>query len=154
MAGVVALYSCSKDDDPADKGKKAAKELCDCYSKANDEQAKDACNDAIENKYKKYDGNKAFVDAYLVELAKCGSMGGDLAELGAQAAQEFCDCWADVPADDLGDMAKMFCAMPLMSKYAAVMMDETFGAVFTVGMLASCPDALGWLETFQSGMGQ
>ena len=153
MTGVVALYSCSKDDDPADEGKKAAKELCDCYGKAQSTQAQDACDSANESKYKKYENDKAFVNAFLVELEKCDNMGDDNSELGAQAAQEFCACWADVPADDPGDMAKLNCAMPLMSKYGAVMMEKTFGEAFTIGMQNSCPNAYEWLEKFQSSMG-
>ena len=149
MAGVVALYSCKKDDadNPADEGKKAAQELCDCYSKAQDEQAQDACDSAIENKYKKYEGNKAFEDAFFVEFAKCGSVDGDFAELGKEAAQELCDCFSNA-ADQLDEMA---CMMGLMGKYDGLFRDTQgqggnpdFEDAFSNEFMGNCNNIPDW----------
>ena len=93
LAGIAAFSTCKKDDDPADEGKKAAKEICACfdyiagfagveidegnaaafliaYGKFED------CIDRLEDKYAKYEDNTAFERAAEKEFAKCKAAEG------------------------------------------------------------------------------
>ena len=76
IASAVAFFSCKNDEteDPADLGKKAAQEWCDCnkqYEKDGNEEKWDRCTDRIVDKYEKYEDNDAFERAFDKELDKC-----------------------------------------------------------------------------------
>jgi len=84
MAGVVAVSSCNKDDDPEEEGKKFAREACACITTAVStfnaltspteaqfdaiDDALENCLDALENKYSKWDDNDKFWDAAEKEI--------------------------------------------------------------------------------------
>ena len=97
LAVVVTFSACKKDKDPdpADEGVKAAKEMCNCFEKAekdaenlDPEVPSDAvqilviygkmmeCVEGIEKKYKQYENNKAFNDAAEKQFEKCDAAEG------------------------------------------------------------------------------
>ena len=93
LAGVVTFSACNKDDDPADEGRKAAKEICACFDhitsftgvEINEGNAVaffvaygkfEDCIDRLKDKYAKYEDNSAFDNSALKELAKCAAAEG------------------------------------------------------------------------------
>ena len=61
LIGVVTLSSCKKDEDSLeDIGKKAAKELCDCFKESTVLRFL-TCVGNIEEKYEKYEDNEEFL---------------------------------------------------------------------------------------------
>ena len=90
MAGVVALYSCSKDDPKSGEEEKtaqelgiqAAQELCDCFSNAEDQLAEQACMFGLMAEYDGYfrdsqgeGGNLDFEDAFSNEfMGNCSNI--------------------------------------------------------------------------------
>jgi len=114
LAGVVAFYACNKDDlKPADDGKNLAKELCDCFTKAgNDDAKKLTCLSDFESKANKWkDADKeAFDAAFSQAVCTPTPYQWKSAYLGKKAAQEMCACFS---AADGG----MMCMMGLMANY-------------------------------------
>ena len=143
LSVVIALNACKKDDpadNPADEGKKAAQELCDCLNNAQNEQAEAACFSQSESKYKKYENTKAFENTFNQEIGGCSSY---LTYLGAKAAQDLCECFATTEGDPQAEWA---CVFGLQSTiYGNYMEDEVFGDAFTNELMVKCSDVLAWL---------
>jgi len=59
LAGVVVFSSCKKDDSTADIGKKAAKEVCDCFKQSTLIKFA-SCMEDWEIKYGKYEDDDEF----------------------------------------------------------------------------------------------
>lgn len=131
IAGFIVFYACNKDtvDGPADDGKKSAQELCDCFTKAGNDDVKVACITSFENKAQKYkdEDAKTFKDAFNETIKTCGSSPYQWysAYLGKIAAQEMCDCFKATGATEEEVFnAQMGCMMGLMFKYAGYFRSE------------------------------
>ena len=147
LAGVIAFYACNNNDDPtpAEEGKKAAHELCDCLNNAQSEQAEAACFTANESKYQKYASDQAFEDAYNQGIANCSNIPDWW--LGEKAAQELCDCFSN--ASDF--MEEMACMMGLMAKYSGKFRDtqgqggsQIFEEAFSNQFMQNCGNIPDW----------
>lgn len=64
----VTFYSCEDEEYDENRGRKAAKEFCDCL---DDGYTMKKCNEKFESKYK-YEDSEAFIDGFNAEGAKCG----------------------------------------------------------------------------------
>ena len=74
LIGVIAFSACKKKkEDPADLGRKAAKEMCKCMSKSTD-IGKAACIVEVYDKYEKYEDDEAFEKAFTKEILKCDGL--------------------------------------------------------------------------------
>jgi len=72
LAVVVLFSSCKKDDSSVDIGKKAAKQLCDCFKESTAIKFLSCFEDWVE-KYEKYEDDDEFfegVDSYVCNPAK------------------------------------------------------------------------------------
>jgi len=152
MAGVVALYSCNKNDlTPAEDGKNLARELCACITKAgNDDAKKLDCLSDFEKKADKWkDENdaQAFEDAFNQEIESCSVSPYQwyYAYLGQIAVGEFCDFFNNTPAAaDPSTGLNLLMSGGLYGKYAALFYEPVFmGAVLT-GLLTTCPSVPDW----------
>ena len=148
MAGVVAFYSCKKDNNltPADDGKNLAQKLCDCFTKAGNDEAKLACISDFESKKDKWRDEadaKAFEAAYKQAITSCANepYQWKLSYSAAIAAAEFCALAAQYP--DGGDMTIL---APLYLKYEAELNSENpaFLEPFFGGLIA-CSPASNWI---------
>jgi len=143
----IIFYACNKDDveNPADEGRKAAQELCDCFSKAANTQAEEACIAESYIKYTKHRGKKEFDDAYNQALDNCGNIPHWW--LGVTAAQELCDCFS-AATDQMSEMA---CMMGLMTKYDGLFRDtkgqggsQAFEDAFSNAFMMNCGSIPDW----------
>ena len=78
LAGAVIFAACKKDKDkdkadtPTEAGIKKAQELCDCFKKSSENDAK-ACVQSLNAKseYLKFEENAEFNNAFQTERTKC-----------------------------------------------------------------------------------
>ena len=146
LAVGVAFYSCNKNDlTPADDGKNLAGELCDCFTKAGNDDAKLACLSDFESKREKWRDEadaKAFEDAFNQAITSCSNdpYQWKLSYSAIIAASEFCALAAEHPDGDMMILA------PLYGKYEAELnsenpafLDPFFGA------LMACSPASDWI---------
>ena len=148
LATGVAFYSCNGNDtNPADEGSKAAKELCDCFSSAGTDVAKEACFDEFERKYGKYENDKAFQDAYNNGFEACTAITQEwyLGYLGKIAALDFCDFFTNTPeaADPTVGMGLMI-SEGYYTKYTELFYKEAFMNTVLTELLATCPSVPDW----------
>jgi len=121
---MVAFIGCKDDpiENPADEGKKAADELCDCFAAAQTEAAVSACHTSIQNKFSNHWANEAFQEAFMQRIETCGSLPDDfkclwfddcpedddpLAILGRQAADALCAGFTAANGNFDAEMAAM-----------------------------------------------
>ena len=146
LAVVVAFYACDNNDlTPAEDGKKLAIELCDCFAKAPNDNAKLACITDFESKRDKWRDEadaKAFEAAFNQQIALCDDdpYQWKLSQLAIIAAAEFCALAALHPDGDMMTLA------PLYMKYAAELNSENpaFLEPF-FGALMACSPASDWI---------
>jgi len=152
LVGIVALYSCNKNDlTPAKDGKNLAQELCDCFTQAENDNAKLACISDFESKKDKWRDEadaKAFEDAFNQAITSCANdpYQWKLSYLATIAAAEFCALAALYP--DGGDMMIL---APLYMKYEAELNSENpaFLEPFFGGLMACLPASSWILCTFR-----
>ena len=148
LATSIVYYSCNeKDVKPADEGKKAAKELCDCFCGASTDAAKEVCFDELNRKYGKYENDKAFQDAYNKEFEACTAITKEwhLAYLGRIAALDLCDFFTKTPdaADPTKGMSLMF-SEGYFTKYASLFYEEVFMNSVLSKLLENCSAVPDW----------
>lgn len=148
LAGVIAFYACNdkKDLTPAEDGKNLAGELCDCFTKAENDNAKLSCITVFESKRDKWRDEAdavAFENAFNQAIVSCNNnpYQWKLSYSATLAAAEFCALAAQYP--DGGDMTIL---APLYGKYEAELnsenpafLDPFFGA------LMACSPASDWI---------
>jgi hypothetical protein len=149
LAGVVAFFACNKNNDltPAADGSNLAGELCDCFTKAgNDDAKKLICLSDFETKRDKWKDAadaEAFDVAFKQAIASCANdpYQWKLSYTATIAAAEFCALAAQHP--DGGDMMIL---APLYSKYEAELNSENpaFLEPFFAGLIA-CSPASNWI---------
>ena len=148
LAGFVAFYACNdkKDLTPAEDGKNLAVELCDCFTKAGNNNAKLACISEFENKKSKWRDEadaKAFDAAFNQGITSCASdpYQWKLSLSATIAAAEFCTLAAQYPEG--GDMMIL---APLYGKYEAELNsgNSAFLEPFAAGLMA-CSPASDWI---------
>ena len=146
LAVGVAFYSCNKNDlTPADDGKNLAGELCDCFTKAGNDDTKLSCISDFESKREKWRDEadaKAFEDTYKQEIDKCGKSPYEwlYTYWGQQAVTEFCDFFSANP--DAGLEALM--TGGLYSKYGDDFYEPVFMETVLMGLLAGCDKVPDW----------
>jgi len=147
LAGIVVLYSCSKDNlTPAEDGENLAIELCDCFSKAgNDDSKKLLCIEDFESKRDKWrddEDAQAFITAFNEAIKACSNdpYQWKLSYTAIIAAAEFCALAAQHPDGDMMILA------PLYGKYEAELNSENpaFLEPF-FGALIACSPASNWI---------
>jgi len=147
VAGIAALYSCKKDElTPGQDGKNLAQELCDCFTKAGEEDSKKmTCISDFESKASKWKGDdrKALQVAFDEAITTCGTSPYDwyYAHSATVAATEFCALAAQYP--DGGDMTIL---APLYMKYETELNSENpaFLNPFFASLMA-CSPASDWI---------
>ena len=147
-AGLIAFYSCSKDDlKPADDGASLAVVLCDCFTNASDEAKKLQCISDFESKANKWKGadREAFDAAF--NQAICSPSPYEwyyVHNLATTAIEEFCTFFTNTPAAaDPVTVMQMMMTSGLYAKWAEHFYNGEFmGAVLT-GLLG-CPSMPDW----------
>ena len=146
--GIILFFACSKNDLTAgEDGKNLAGELCDCFTKAgNDDAKKLTCITDFEtkkNKWRDEADTEAFEAAYKQAIASCSNdpYKWRLSYSATVAAAEFCALAAQYP--DGGDMMIL---APLYSKYETELNsnDPAFLDPFFAGLIA-CSPASNWI---------
>ena len=152
LAVGVAFYACSDNNDltPAEDGMNLAAELCDCFTKAESDNAKLECISRFESKRNRWrDGadREAFDAAYKEAIASCPNdpYQWKLSHLATIAAAEFCALAAQHP-----EGGSMMDLAPLYSKYEAELNsnDPVFLQPFFGGLMACSPNSDWILCTF------
>ena len=150
LVGAIAFYSCNDDDKIADTpdvaGKKAAQELCDCFSKATTQEASKKCVDAVgekKSKFTKAEEGEAFEAAYLAEVANCKNSNyiAYFTALGKSEAKTLCDCFVSASGNQAAEMA---CMTGQMSLPMYIQYDPVFGDAFTAGLMERYLDVPEW----------
>jgi hypothetical protein len=148
LAGIVSFYSCKNDNEltPAEDGKNLAQELCDCFTKAGNDDAKLTCISNFESKRDKWRDEadaKEFETAFEQAITSCVNdpYQWKLSYTAVIAASEFCALAAQYP--DGGDMTIL---APLYMKYEAELNSENpaFLEPFFGGLIA-CSPASNWI---------
>jgi len=165
VAVVVAFNACKKDDDNGGKkektaqelGKEAAQELCNCFSGAADQSDEMACMMGLMGEYaglfrdmQGQGGNPDFEDAFSNEfMGNCNNIPDwflqmwtddddeDLAELGAVAAEELCECFTEATTSE----AEQACTGGFMPKYGSHVTNQGFQTALAAG-LQGCSDVV------------
>ena len=145
MAAGIAFYACNnkKDLTPAEDGKNLANELCDCFSKAGNDDARLACIGDFESKKSKWRDETdaaAFEAAFNNAVCKPSPYQWKLSYSATVAATEFCALAAQHPDGDMMILA------PLYGKYETELNSENpaFLEPFFGGLMA-CSPASDWI---------
>ena len=168
LAGVIAFYSCSKDnvDGPADDGKKLAQELCDSFTKAVTDADKVASIEAFESKAQKWQGEdaEAFIAAFNQQIANCGATTPHQwysTYLGKTAAQELCQGFAAATGATPQELfnAQMGVMIGMQMKYAGRFRDEEgqggdplFEDAFSDEFMGGCSNIPDWFICMWTGV--
>ena len=151
MAGIVALYSCDKDElTPGQDGRNLANELCDCFTGAGDDDTKKlACISDFESKANKWKGDdrEALQVAFDEAITTCGTSPYNwyYTHLATVAATEFCALAAQYP-----DGGNMMILAPLYMEYETELNSENpaFLNPFFATLMACSPTSDWILCTF------
>jgi len=149
LAGIIAFNACKKDEPltAAQDGKNLAGELCDCFTKAGDDDAKKLhCLSDFESKRDKWNevaDAEAFDFVFKQAISSCANdpYQWQLSYKATIAAAEFCALAAQHP--DGGDMTIL---APLYGKYEAELNSNNpaFLEPFFGGLIA-CSPASNWI---------
>ena len=166
LACIVAFYACNKDSDtPADDGKKSAQELCDSFTRASTDAAKEACIIAFESIREKYSGADlvAFEAAFNEAIQACGSSPFEWYStyLGKTAAQELCQGFAAATGATPQELfnAQMGVMIGMQMKYAGRFRDESgqggdplFEDAFSDEFMGGCSNIPDWFVCMWTGV--
>jgi len=148
LATSISFYACKDDkDDPADEGRKAAAEVCDCLAEAETATEMIACLDILD-KYAKFSDYAAFVAAYEAGTAQCMPEGWDHVLAGIQAAPDFCDFFSNPPpgVDLTNPLVGMEIVMnEFMAKYGSQFYEPAFLNAVLETLEETCEAIPDWL---------
>jgi len=148
LAASISFYACKDDkDDPAEEGRKAAAEVCDCLAEAETSNEMIACLDILD-KYAKFSDYAAFVAAYEAGTAQCMPEGWDHVLAGIQAAPDFCDFFSNPPqgVDLTNPLVGMEIVMnEFMAKYGSQFYEPAFLNAVLETLEETCEAIPDWL---------
>jgi len=139
----VVFYSCNNKDDltAAEDGKNLAGELCDCFTKAGNDETKLKCISDFESKRDKWRDEadaKAFEDAFNLAITSCANdpYQWKLSHTALIAAAEFCALATQHPDGDMMILAPLYGKYEVELNSGTAFLNPFFGA-----LMACSPDS-------------